>query len=53
MKVAMPHWYIDKELKAFTKSEAEKLGMTMTGYLRHIVIKEKEKVERKERRKAK
>ena len=53
MKVAMPNWWIDKELKAFIKSEAEKLGMTMTGYLRHIVIKEQEKVERKERRKAK
>ncbi len=51
MKVAMPNWWIDKELKAFIKSEAEKLGMTMTGYLRHLVMKDKKRAEREERRK--
>ena len=53
MKVTMPHWECDEDLKKFIKSEAKKLGMTMTGYNRHVLLKEKEKVERKERRKAK
>lgn len=53
MKVVMPTWEIDEELKDFIKSEAKKNGMTMTGYVRHLVIKEKKKVEREERRKAK
>lgn len=49
----MPTWEIDEELKGFIKSEARKNEMTMTGYVRYLVIKEKKKVEREERRKAK
>ncbi len=49
----MPPWEVNEDLKGFISSEAKKNGMTMTGYVRHLVIKEKKKVEREERRNTK
>ena len=52
MKVNMPRWEVEPELKKFILSESKKMGMTMTGYLRHLVMKDKKRAEREERRKA-
>jgi len=53
LKVNMARWEVEPELKEFILKRSKEMGMTMSGYLRHLVMKDKKRAEREERRKDK
>jgi hypothetical protein len=53
LKVNIARWEAEPELKEFMLKRSKQMGMTMTGYQRHLVMEDRKRAEREERRKAK
>ncbi len=49
-KYRVPHWFASKEMEKFIKSQDD---VTITAYMRRLVLEDMKKSERKDKRKTK